>query len=104
MLLHVLEDVTGDVIVLCELDLPQLINIVLAPGQFIHLVHGHSLTRDVLHNGYDLLSGLAVIDGLLERLVGPLSPQRHKRGQVTLVVWVGQMVACQVFVLQKKRD
>ena len=94
MLLHVLEDVTGDLIVLSQLDLSQLVNIVITPGQFFHLVHGHSLARDVLHNGYDLLSGLAVIDGLLERLVGPFAPQGHKRGQVTLVVWVGQVVTC----------
>ena len=66
----------------------------LAPSQFIHLVHCHGFTGDVLHNGYDLLSSLAVIDGLLEGLVGAFAPQSHERREVPLVIWVGQMVAC----------
>lgn len=104
MLLHVLEDVTGDIIVLLEFDLSQFIDVVVAPGKFIHLVHGHGFAGDVLHNGYDLFSCLAVINGLLEGLVWPLAPQGHERGQVALVVWIGQMVACQVFVLQRESD
>jgi hypothetical protein len=78
-----------------------MVNIVLAPGKLPVVIHGQSLTKDVLHFVDHVFCGLAVLYRLKQTLFFHFFPESDESGQVTLVCGVGQWITSQVLLVQR---
>jgi len=78
-----------------------MVNIVLAPGKFPVVIHGQSLTKDVLHFVNHVFCSLAVLNRLKQTLFFHFLPESDESGQVTLVCGVGQWITSQVLLVKR---
>lgn len=78
-----------------------MIYVVLAPGKFSVVVHGESLTKDVLHFVDDVLCGLAVLNRLKQTLFLHFLPESNESRQVPFICGVGQRITSQVLLVER---
>ena len=96
---HEFKDLRTDLVELLKLDVPQYINVLVAPGGHAVVVHSLRLAELVLHGADDVLSDLAHLHGVVHIIVWRLLPLRYERVQVSLAIDIRKRIARQRFRL-----